>query len=149
VAKYKSNLGRCQRREYFHLFLIKPSHYDDDGDVIQWTRSEIPSNTMAALNGIALECIGRGVLGDGVDVRILAQDETNTRIQPNKIIRAIQGDGARGLVALLGVQNNQVPRALDIARPLREAGMPVCIGGFHVSGSLAMLPDVPAEIREA
>ena len=33
----------------FHLILIKPSHYDDEGYVIQWMRSSIPSNTMAAI----------------------------------------------------------------------------------------------------
>ena len=47
------------------------------------------------------------------------------------------------------MQTNQFPRAMDIARPLRAAGIQVCIGGFHVSGSLAMLPDVPPELREA
>ena len=47
--------------------------------------------------------------------------------------------GNFGLVALVGVQSNQYPRALDIARPFREAGIPVAIGGFHVSGCLSML----------
>ena len=40
----------------FHLFLIKPSHYDDDGYVIQWVRSSIPANTLAAMYGLALDC---------------------------------------------------------------------------------------------
>ena len=44
-----------------------------------------------------------------------------------------------GLVALVGVQSNQFPRALDIARPFREAGVAVAIGGFHVSGVIAMI----------
>ena len=136
-------------RETFRLFLIKPSHYDDNGYVIQWVRSEIPSNTMAALNGIVLECIERRVLGDNVDVEIFAYDETNTRIKPRKVIRAINACGGRGLVALVGVQSNQYPRALDIARPLRKAGIQVCVGGFHASGCLAMLPKVPPEIQEA
>jgi hypothetical protein len=43
---------------------------------------------------------------------------------------------------LVGVQSNQFPRALDIARPLRAAGLQVAIGGFHVSGCLAMLPEM-------
>jgi hypothetical protein len=42
-------------------------------------------------------------------------------------------------VALIGVQSNQYPRALDIARRFREANVPVAIGGFHVSGCLSML----------
>ena len=29
------------------------------------------------------------------------------------------------------MQSNQYPRALDIARPLRAAGIQVAIGGFH------------------
>src|SRR5205807_6239086 len=44
-----------------------------------------------------------------------------------------------GCVALIGVQSNQYPRALDIARPFRAAGVPVVIGGFHVSGCMSML----------
>ncbi len=136
-------------REVFKLFLIKPSHYDDDGYVIQWHRSEIPSNTMAAINGIALDCVERQVLGDGVDIEISASDETNTRIEPARIIRDIKQSGGKGLVALVGVQTNQFPRAMDIARPLRAAGIQVCVGGFHVSGCLSMLPELPADIREA
>jgi radical SAM superfamily enzyme YgiQ (UPF0313 family) len=133
----------------FRLYLIKPSHYDDDGYVIQWLRSEIPSNTMAVLNGIALECKAARVLGEAVDIAITALDEGNQRIKPNEIIREIKASGGKGLVAFVGIQTNQFPRAVDIARPLRDAGVPVCIGGFHVSGCLAMLPEIPPEIQEA
>jgi len=38
---------------------------------------------------------------------------------------------------------------MDLARPLRTAGIQVVIGGFHVSGCLAMLPAVPPDIQEA
>ncbi|HYM76151.1 MAG TPA: radical SAM protein [Candidatus Dormibacteraeota bacterium] len=131
----------------FTLILIKPSHYDDDGYVIQWLRSAIPSNTLAVMNGLALDCKERRVLGDDVEIVIKALDETNTHIRPRKIARQLQNE--RCLVALIGVQSNQFPRALDIARPLRAAGIPVCIGGFHVSGCLAMLPGIPAELQQA
>jgi hypothetical protein len=60
-------VGRASKR--FSLVLIKPSHYDDDGYVIQWFRSAIPSNTLAVLNGLALDCRDRRVLGDGVEAR--------------------------------------------------------------------------------
>src|SRR5207244_12090176 len=43
----------------------------------------------------------------------------------------------------------QYPRALDIARPLRAAGIPVVIGGFHVSGLLAMLPGAKTDLQVA
>ena len=135
--------------EIFRLFLIKPSHYDNDGYVIQWVRSAIPANTLAAMNGLALDCAERKVLGEDVEIRITIWDETNTRIRPEAIIREMRESGGRGLVALVGVQTNQFPRAMDIAKPLRAAGIQVCIGGFHVSGTIAMLPEIPPELTEA
>ena len=45
----------------FHLVMIKPTHYDDDGYPIQWVRSAIPSNTLACLNGLAEDAQRRGV----------------------------------------------------------------------------------------
>jgi hypothetical protein len=50
----------------FPIFLIKPSHYDDDGYVIRWWRSIIPSNSLAALYGIAAECAERRGYGDNL-----------------------------------------------------------------------------------
>ena len=47
------------------------------------------------------------------------------------------------------MQSNQFPRAVDLARPFLAAGLPVVIGGFHVSGCIAMLPEMPPEMREA
>ena len=44
-----------------------------------------------------------------------------------------------GMVMLVGVQSNQFPRALDIAAPLRARAIKVCIGGFHVSGTISSL----------
>jgi len=132
----------------FALVLIKPSHYDDDGYVIQWLRSAIPSNTLAVLNGLAVDCAARQALGPDVALDISAFDETNTRIRPAQIAKLIKSaDG--GMVALVGVQSNQFPRAMDIARQLRRHGVQVCIGGFHVSGSLAMLPETPPELKAA
>ena len=136
------------RRKTFALVLIKPSHYDDDGYVIQWLRSAIPSNTLAALYGLAVDSAERRVLGDDVDIVITAFDETNTRVRPERIARLIARADA-GMVGLVGVQSNQYPRALDVARRLRQLGVQVCIGGFHVSGTLAMLPEMPPELREA
>jgi len=132
----------------FCLVLIKPSHYDDDGYVIQWLRSAIPSNSLAVLYGLALECAGQRVLGDNVDLEIHALDDTNTRIRTDRIAALIEGAGA-GMVMLVGVQSNQFPRALDIARPLRQRGIMVAIGGFHVSGTIAMLSERDADVRRA
>ncbi|MPZ39775.1 MAG: radical SAM protein [Rhizobiales bacterium] len=126
-------------RRRFQLILIKPSHYDDDGYVIRWYRAIIPSNSLAALYGIAADCAGRQVLGSDTAIDIEAIDETNTRVDIPKLLRRFRAHDGFGMVALVGVQSNQYPRALDIARPFREAGIEVAIGGFHVSGCLSML----------
>ena len=137
------------RPETFTLVAIKPTHYDDDGYPIQWLRSEIPSNTLAAMHGLALDCQRREVLGPGVAIRLVALDETNTRIRPERIVDDLRRAGGRALIGFVGVQSNQFPRAVDLARPFLDAGLPVAIGGFHVAGCLAMLPELPPEIREA
>ncbi|WHO79781.1 B12-binding domain-containing radical SAM protein [Rhizobium leguminosarum] len=126
-------------RRRFQLILIKPSHYDDDGYVIRWWRAMIPSNSLAALYGIAAECAERKVLGDDTAIDITVIDETNTRIDVAGLLAQFKRHDNFGMIALVGVQTNQYPRALDIARPFRYAGLPVSIGGFHVSGCLSML----------
>src|SRR5687768_2103411 len=100
----------------FCLVLIKPSHYDDDGYVIQWIRSAIPANSLACLYGLANDCAQRQVLGEDVELEIHAFDETNTRIRPERIAAMVEAAGS-GMVLLVGVQSNQFPRALDIAAP--------------------------------
>jgi hypothetical protein len=129
--------------------MIKPSHYDDDGYPIQWVRSAIPSNTLACLNGLAEDARRRQVLGADVELGLHTYDETNRRVRPHRIIRMLRRRGGRALIGLVGVQSNQFPRAVDLARPFLNAGLPVCIGGFHVSGCIAMLPELPADIRQA
>jgi hypothetical protein len=127
------------RRSRFQLILIKPSHYDDDGYLIRWWRAMSPSNSLASVYSIAADCAGRQVLGPDVAIDIVVMDEINTRIGVPALIERFRRHGNFGCVALVGVQSNQYPRALDIARPLRAAGIAVSIGGFHVSGCLSML----------
>jgi len=133
----------------FNLILIKPTHYDDSGYPIQWMRSAIPSNTLACLNGIAEDCRRRKVLGPDVDIAIRTYDETNRRVHLDRIVRLLKRHGGPALVALVGVQSNQFPRALDLARRFRRAQVQVCIGGFHISGCVAMLPELPNGLKEA
>ncbi|HZP74601.1 MAG TPA: radical SAM protein [Pseudolabrys sp.] len=130
----------------FQLILIKPSHYGDDGYVIRWWRAMIPSNSLAALYAIAADCAERRVLGNDVAIDITAIDETNTHVNVPALLTRLRRQGNFGMLALIGVQSNQYPRALDIARPFRQAGVPVAIGGFHVSGCLSMLDGRAVEL---
>ncbi|MFZ0054280.1 MAG: radical SAM protein, partial [Pseudolabrys sp.] len=100
------------------------------------------SNTLACLNALAEDARRR-------EFRLHAYDETNRRVRPDRIIRTIRKSGGRALIALVGVQSNQFPRAVDLARPFLAAGLPVCAGGFHVSGCIAMLPELPDDLKAA
>ena len=136
-------------RRRFQVVLVKPSHYHDDGYVIRWWRGLVPSNSLAALHGVVLDCARRRVLGDDVDIDIHVIDETNTRVNIPRLLRSFRAAERFGIVALIGVQTNQYPRAIDIARPFRDNGIPVVIGGFHVSGCIAMLDGSAVDLDRA
>ena len=132
----------------FIVQLIKPSHYDDDGYLIQWVKAFVPSNSLACVLALAEDVRDSRALGEEVDVRIDAYDEVHTVVPVRKVIRRIREADGRGMVLLVGVQTNQFPRAAELAKEFRAAGVPVGIGGFHVSGCKAMLPELPPDIRE-
>ena len=140
---------RPKAKRRFLLILVKPSHYHDDGYVIRWWRSLIPSNSLAAVYGLALDSAERQILGPEVTIDIDVIDETNTRINVRKLIRRFREHGNFGLLALVGVQSNQYPRALDIARSFRAAGIQVAMGGFHVSGCQSMLDGSAVDLDSA
>jgi len=133
----------------FHLFLVKPTRYDDDGYPIRWHRSMLPANSLACLYALAQQCKNDQILGPDVDLHIEAFDEANHQFDVVAAFERMRKNGGRGLLALVGVQSNQFPRALDLARSFRKLGGQVCIGGFHVSGILSMLKEPDAALKEA
>jgi radical SAM superfamily enzyme YgiQ (UPF0313 family) len=135
-------------KQSFHVVLIKPSHYDDEGYVIQWGRPALPSNSLAALNALVMDCVARQVLGQNVSIHVEAYDETHFTIPTKRIIKRIR-KGLGGIIGFVGVQTNQFPRSLDLGKPFLEAGIPVVIGGFHVSGCYSMLKEMPPDIQQA
>jgi len=143
------SIASTEPKRRFQLVLIKPSRYDDDGYVIQWARAYLPPNSLAVLYSLARDSARRSVLGADVAIDITVIDEFSSRVRVNRLLAGIRRSGGFGLVGLVGVQSNQFPRALDIARPFRNAGVPVIIGGFHVSGCLAMLPELMPELKTA
>ena len=60
-------LAPAPRDRRFQLVLIKPSHYDSDGYVIQWARSSIPSNSLASVYALAQDSAARDVLVETAD----------------------------------------------------------------------------------
>ncbi len=138
----------AKAKRVFRVVLIKPSHYDQDGYVIQWWRSTLPSNSLASVHGLMEECARNRVLGAEVDIEIEACDECNTIVDVDGVTKRIRAAGA-GFVGLVGVQSNQFPRALDLGRQFRARGLTVMMGGFHVSGCISMLPKLPPDLQEA
>jgi radical SAM superfamily enzyme YgiQ (UPF0313 family) len=135
------------RVDKFHIVLIKPSKYDDDGYVIRFWKGVLPSNTLNVLHGLTEDVRARRVFGS-LPIEVTTFDETAEKVPVNKIIRWSKQPGTRLLVCLVGVQTNQFPRALDMARAFKSAGITVIIGGFHTSGTINMLGDQEPDIQE-
>jgi hypothetical protein len=133
----------------FQLVLIRPSHYDNEGNLVQSGRLSIPASSLACLYALALDAAERQVLGPEVAIDITAIDETNTRVRTQEIIVQLARHEGFGMVGLIGVQPKQFARSLDIARPLRAAGISVVISGSPVTGPLAMLPGAQNDLKQA
>ena len=88
--------------------------------------------------------------GPNVEICLHTYDETNRRVRPDRIIKEIRKSGGRALIALVGVQSNQFPRAVDLAAPFPGGGT----AGLHrrLSCLRAASPccrNCPPDIREA
>ncbi len=132
------------------VVLIKPSRYDDEGYVVRHWRGVLPSNSLAAIYSLTEGVAASGRLGAEVGVRIAAYDETVHRVDPRAILRS---HGPRRpndltLICLVAVQTNQFPRAADLALAFRREGLPVMVGGFHVSGVLELFQEPTRELTE-
>ena len=109
----------------------------------------MPSNSLASVYALAMQAAEQQALGPDVEIAVTTIDETNTRVRPDRLIRQFAANGNFGMIGLVGVQSNEFPRTLDLIRPLREAGITVVIGGFHVSGCISMLSEPQADLQAA
>src|SRR5262249_49901748 len=131
-----------------HVVLLKPSKYDDAGYVLRHWRGVLPSNTLACLYALTEDVKQRRALREDLELTSELLDEAVHKINVAKIIRRSRRPGWKTVVCLVGVQTNQYPRAVDLARAFRAAGMDVIIGGFHVSGTLALFHNPTPAIQE-
>src|SRR3984957_14203166 len=72
----RSSETRDMQQKKFLVELIKPSHYDDQGYIIQWWRGFVPSNSLSCLYGLALYVSERRAPGDAVEIDIGGRGET-------------------------------------------------------------------------
>ena len=131
----------------FHIVLIKPSKYDDEGYVIRFWKGVLPSNTLNVLHGLTEDIKTRRVFGT-LPIEVTTFDETAEKVPAAKIINWSKAPGVKLLVCLVGVQTNQFPRAMDMAKIFRAEGITVIMGGFHTSGTINMLSDQEPDIQE-
>jgi hypothetical protein len=114
-----SESARPKRR--FQLVLIKPSHYDDDGYVIQWVRAFVPSNTLAVLYSLGRDSAQRGVLGPDTAVDITVIDEIHTRVKVGQLLARFRRHRGFGLVALVACNRISSPaRSTSLAHSARR-----------------------------
>jgi hypothetical protein len=132
----------------FKIILIKPSHYDEAGYVIQWRRSRMSSASLAAAYGELAASAEARALGLEVGIEIEAHDEANRVVDPGAMIARLRAAGT-GFVALVGVRTHEYPRALDLARRFRAAGLPVVIAGSHIDRCLSLGSAAMAALQEA
>jgi hypothetical protein len=127
--------------------LIRPTNYTDDGYPIRTRIGVIRSNSLSQLTTLT-----RGLADhpsfQGMTISVRAIDEAIGRVPVRQILDRSNQAGVRSIVMMVGVQSNQFPRALDLAASFLPHGVPVVIGGFHVSGMMAMV-GLTSDLREA
>jgi hypothetical protein len=127
--------------------LIRPTNYTDDGYPIKTRIGVIRSNTLTQVGTLVKDLANEPYL-KGISLKIRTIDEAIEWVPFKEIVRDSKRSQVKSIVMLVGVQSNQFPRAVDIASKFRPHGISVLIGGFHVSGMLAMI-GVTAELRQA
>jgi len=136
---------------HLHVILIKATRYDDDGYPMRHWRGVLPSNTLACLVGLTEALQRERALGDGVEIRRYMYDEAVQKVPVRELARLHRPPHERVVVGFVGVQSNQFPRACDLARAFQREGVEdILIGGFHVSGSIALADPgaMPPEIQQ-
>ena len=118
--------------------LMRPTNYTDDGYPIQMRVGVIRSNTLTQMGTLVRDIVSYPFFS-GVKLTVRLVDEAIQRVPAKEIIRRSAMPGVKTIVMLVGVQTNQFPRAQDIASWFLPHRIPVMIGGFHVSGMLAMV----------
>lgn len=136
----------CGVRE-LDITLIRPTNYTDDGYPVSMRVGVIRSNTLTQMGTLVRDLVHYSFFA-GVELHVCLIDEAIQKVPTQDILRRSRTPGVKTIVMLVGVQTNQFPRAQDIASWFLPHGIPVLIGGFHVSGMLAMV-GLTSDLRQA
>src|SRR5512135_1242331 len=106
------------------VVILKPSKYAPDGHVERFRWGIMPNSTLPHIRSMTPAAV------DGVPVETYTIDEyVHTDLQYLSLLR--KEEGARTILALVGVQSHQFHRALDLAAYAHTNGCLAVIGGPH------------------
>ncbi|MGL6194283.1 MAG: B12-binding domain-containing radical SAM protein [Thermoguttaceae bacterium] len=134
-------------KKTLEIVYIAPSRYDDEGYVKRYIWGVVPSNSLAVLRSLT-ESLAAEKPFPGVDIRIRCYDDCVQKIPFKKIAKLNSRPDTKVVVGLVGVQTGQFPRAAEIAVEFKKLGVDSMIGGFHVSGVLALFGNLTPELQE-
>jgi len=133
-----SETARAYGASELDVTLIRPTNYTDDGYPIKTRIGVIRSNTLTQMGALVGDFVNHPFFKDTV-VKVRKIDDVTEWVPVKEIIRCSKLPGVKSIVMLVGVQSNQYPRAMDLASQFLPHGISVVMGGFHVSGMLAMI----------
>jgi len=133
-----SETARAYGASELDVTLIRPTNYTDDGYPIKTRIGVIRSNTLTQMGALVGDFVNHPFFKDVV-VKVRKIDDVTEWVPVKEIIRCSKLPGVKSIVMLVGVQSNQYPRAMDLASQFLPHGISVVMGGFHVSGMLAMI----------
>ncbi len=129
------------------IVYVVPSRYDDEGYVKRYIWGVVPSNSLAVLKSLT-ESLAAENPFPGIEISVSSYDDNVEKIPFKKIARLNRRGDTKVVVGLVGVQTGQFPRAADIALEFKKLGVDAMIGGFHVSGVLALFEELTPELQE-
>lgn len=133
-----SETARAYGASELDVTLIRPTNYTDDGYPIKTRIGVIRSNTLTQMGALVGDLANHPFFKD-TSVKVRKIDDVTEWVPVKEIIRCSKLPGVKAIVMLVGVQSNQYPRAMDLASQFLPHGISVVLGGFHVSGMLAMI----------
>lgn len=104
------------------VVLLKPTRYGPDGFVERYKRGFLPNGTLPVIRGLTPE----ELLGCSIEVHLI-DEVVQTNLDYLRLLEPVEG--ARTLLALVGVQSPQIHRALDLAALAMEKGILTVMGG--------------------
>lgn len=128
------------------IVYVAPARYDDDGYVQRYFRGVVPSNSLSVMMSMTKDMAERKPF-PGVDVEVFGYDDSVKNVPWKKYAKMNRRADTKVIVCFAGVQTGQFPRAVDLAMRCKELGIQTMIGGFHVTGVMALFDELPQELQ--